>query len=220
VGLIGSLFESYIRNIGGAAGRRLRHWYYNKRLGACGKNVVIDTNVIISDPKNVFIGDNVWIDHGVMILAGAVPEGRKLHAKKNDSYRFQRGQLHIGNEVHIAAFVVLQAHGGISIGNRLTIGAGSKLYSLSHHYRDVTNKENNERFLFGSMVGKDKQFLIEGPIVIEDDSAVGLNCIVLPGAIIPKGTWVGVGAIIKDEKLEPGAIYQVKQEWLRKGKDN
>jgi acetyltransferase-like isoleucine patch superfamily enzyme len=160
----------------------------------------------------------VWIDHHVMIMAGPAKSGRPGHQKNNPAYQFAKGELHIGNDVHIASFVMLQAHGGMSIGNSLTIGAGSKLYSLSHHYRDVENKENLSQYLFGSMVPDSKQYLVESAVVVGNEAAVGLNCILLPGAVIPPETWIGVGMIIGSEKLESNAVYKVKQEWTYKTK--
>jgi acetyltransferase-like isoleucine patch superfamily enzyme len=203
--------ESLLRNIPGGLGRRLRYSYYKRRLGSCGRRVVIGMNVMIHSPRHVFIGDEVWIDQGVLILAGKISGDRKSFIKKNKQYAFQPGELHIGNRVHIGPQVILQAHGGMAIGSALTVGAGSKLYSLSHHYKNLENPEDDTEFFFGSMVPERNQFLVQGAIVIEDGAAVGLNCILLPGAYVPKGTWLGVGMILRDQVLECDSVYSYEQ---------
>lgn len=202
-----AIMEALIRNIGGSAGRKIRYWYYRKKLGSCGKQVYIDVNVTLLNPRNIFLGNKVWIDNGAILMAGSPGEGRKTDFRLNNQYTFERGELHIGNEVHIGPQVIIQAHGGCAIGDKLTIGAGSKLYTLSHHYRNTTDNADTKRYHFGSMVPNEEQFLIESPVVVKSKSAVGMNCIVLPGSTIPEGTWLGVGLIVRRNPLVPGAIY-------------
>lgn len=212
------MIESSIRNIDGSLGRKLRYWYYRRRLGSCGKGVQIDTHVIIQNPSRVFIADKVWIDHHTLLIAGPLNRERKIFSKENLHYKYGKGELHIGSEVHIAPFVLLQAHGGISIGSRLTVAAGSKVYSSSHHYRSLIDETDTAKYYFGSMVSPDKQFLIEGPVTIDDGAAVGMHCVVLPGSHIPEGTWIGMGMIVKGEELQPNTVYQLKQEVTSKPK--
>lgn len=202
-----AFIEAMIRNIGGGSGRRIRYWYYHKKLGSCGKGVYIDVNVTLLNPRSIFLGDKVWIDNGAILMAGKSADGRKTDIRTNEQYQYGRGELHIGNEVHIGAQVIIQAHGGCEIGDKLTIGAGSKLYTLSHHYRNTIEKTDTKRYHFGSMVPNDEQFLIESPVVVKSKSAVGLNCLILPGSTIPEGTWLGVGLIIKRNHLMANTVY-------------
>jgi acetyltransferase-like isoleucine patch superfamily enzyme len=147
-----------------------------------------------------------------MLLAGEVAEGRNIDIKTNPEFRFGRGELHVGSQVHIGPQVILQAHGGLEIGNRLTIGAGSKIYTLSHHYRNTKDLRDARQYLFGSMVSVDEQFLIEGAVVIKNNSAIGMNCVLLPGSIVPENTWLGVGLVLRDKNLLPDHLYLVNQD--------
>lgn len=208
--------EAMIRNIGGGSGRRIRYWYYSRKLGSCGKNVYIDVNVTLLNPRSIFLGDKVWIDNGAILMAGKPENDRKTDIRTNVHYQYGRGELHIGNEVHIGPQVILQAHGGISIGNKLTIAGGSKIYSLSHHYRNTVDKLDGGNYFFGSMVPSDEQFLIESAVVVKNGAAVGLNCVLLPGAVVPGFTWLGAGIVLKNEKLEEFSIYQIEQNLLKK----
>jgi acetyltransferase-like isoleucine patch superfamily enzyme len=201
-----------IRGISGPLGYKLRYLYYKRRLGACGKNVRIDRNVTFTNPEMMFLGNDIWIDNGVILLAGKVSMGRQVALKANKEYEFGRGELHIDDQVHIGPQVIIQAHGGCHIGSKLTIGAGSKIYTLSHHHRNLMDKSDTTRYNFGSMVPEEEQFLIESPVVVRKRAAVGINCVLLPGTYIPEGTWIGVGLIVKSNNLTLGRIYRSSDE--------
>ncbi len=205
--IISSIIESCLRNISGGLGRWMRYHYYKRRLGGCGKNVVFDIGVNIQSPKSVFLADNVWLDNYVIIIAGSANPKNKIKFKENASYQYKIGELHIGKGVHIAPLSVLQTHGGMSIGENTGVASGSKLYTLSHHYRNLNDPNDNGPFYFTPMINSKHQFLISSPIVIGEGCAVGLNCVVLPGTTIPNGTWVGVNTTISGQDLIPNAIY-------------
>ncbi|KOR27404.1 hypothetical protein TI05_19095, partial [Achromatium sp. WMS3] len=66
------IVESLIRNISGQLGQKLRAFYYTKRAGNCGKNLRIDEGVIIQGIKDIYFGDNVWVDKYCILMAGKV----------------------------------------------------------------------------------------------------------------------------------------------------
>lgn len=202
-----SIIESFIRNIGGGLGRRIRYAYYKRRLGACGKNVNIDIGVVIDNPSNVFIGDDVWIDNYVILLADKFNENSKIYRKENLSYLFNEGELHIQNGVHIGAFCLIQCAGGVFIGSNTGITSGSKIYSGSHHYRNLLDRSDKQDYMFTTMADSQKQMLICSPVFIGSACAIGLNSVVLPGTTIPDGTWLGAQALVQGQDIKPNAIY-------------
>ena len=168
------IVETLIRNISGRIGTVLRRKYYTKRFAQCGKNLVIDEGVIIQGAKDIFIGDNVWIDKYCILMAGKVDIPREqVKIKQNKNYEYMDGELHIGTNVHIAPQCIIQAHGGVSIGNDFTASAGSKIYSLSN---DVQNCK------FGTYTQREINY-IKSPIVIKDNVWIGVNTLVLAGTI-------------------------------------
>ncbi len=201
------LIESLIRNIGGPLGIKIRFWYYKNRLGACGKGVRISEGVIITSPKNVFLGENVWIDKYAILLAGAPSPSRNYLKKTNSEFPYKEGELHIEKETHIAEFVVLQSHGGMYIKEKTGVASGAKIYTLSHHYRNLNDKQDDEQYCFTPMVSDEEQFLISSPVVIGAKTAVGLNSVVLPGTHIKDGTWLGVNSYIVGKGIDSKAIY-------------
>ncbi len=181
----------------GPVGNKLRYWYWKGRLGSMGKSVIISEGVHIDSPENVFIGDRTWIDKNVILLAGAPnPEQRTTHFKANSSFGGKVGEIHIGSECHIAPFVLVSGLGGIEIGNRSGIASGSKLYSFSHHYRNLSDVNDNQVYSFSPMVDNTNQAMISGPIVLGEDCAIGVNCIVMPGVEIGSKTWIKAGSTV------------------------
>lgn len=197
--LLDSFLEACIINIPGSVGRRMRYIYYQRRLKHIGSNVYIDVGVRILNPKYVSIGNNTWIDNYVVIIAGPVEHGAfALRRIDNPSFRHAEGEVVIGSNCHIALFAVLQGHGGVHIGDDSTVASGCLLYSLSHHYRGFAQNQKNIAYKFSSMSPPDEQSLIIGPVVMERNTALGLNSVMLPGATIQEGSWVGVGSVIHD----------------------
>ena len=194
------LIESFIRNIGGALGRKLRFWYYKTQFKSCGSHIVIEEGVFFEHPKTMVLGDNIWIDKNAILLAGAFnSEDRKYYQKGSEDIKF--GELIIGDNVHVAPFSLIQAHGGVSIGKNVTIASGSKIYSLSHHYKNLNDATDNKRYSFSSMALKEDQFLIVGNVTIGNNAAIGLNSIILPGSKIPNGTWVSVSSVVNGSDI-------------------
>jgi galactoside O-acetyltransferase len=210
--LILDFAEGLLRNIGGIIGVKLRYYYYKYRLGSCGKNVVIDIGVVFQSPKDIFISDNVWIDKYVLILAGKPNINRKIKIKELDAYKFSIGETHIGQGVHIAPFVVVQAHGGVMIGDKVGIASGSKLYSLSHHYRNLLDRDDKRQYYFTPMVDESEQSLIAAPIVVGSGCAISLNSIVLPGTLIPDGTWIGTNVTASGMDYSVNSVYYQEQK--------
>jgi acetyltransferase-like isoleucine patch superfamily enzyme len=172
-----------------------------------GKKVVIEPGVFFQNPTYIFVGNNVWIDRYAVLVAGPFsPNGRKFLVKENAAYKGKAGELLIADGCHIAPFTLLQAHAGLFIGKNVTIASGAKVYTLSHHYRNLNDPEDNKRYSFSSMAPVENQFLIAAPVVINDNAAVGLNSVVLPGTTISEHSWLGAQGYLQGE-TEPASIY-------------
>lgn len=159
-----------------------------------GKGATIGVGVQIGGPRYVSIGENTWIDDYVILLAGAPSKDRTyINRKANSAFSWEEGELRIGANCHIAQHVTLQAHGGLTIGEACGVASGARIYTLSHHYKDLSGlAPAGSVFKFTPRARAEEQALICAPVVMEDHTAVGLNSVVLPGATIRKGSWVGV----------------------------
>jgi acetyltransferase-like isoleucine patch superfamily enzyme len=172
--LILQIVESLLRNISGKIGILLRAWFYSKRFAECGKNLRIDEGVIIQGVKNIYLGDNVWLDKYSILMAGKLKiHKRKIKYNTNINYTFEEGELHLGSNIHIGINCIIQAHGGVNISDNFTMSAGAKIYSLSN---DV-GKCKNGTFLHN------ETYYIMSPICIKNNVWIGLNSVVLGGTI-------------------------------------
>lgn len=131
--MIRSLIEDCIRPLSGPLGKKLRYWYYKKRFASCGKNLFIETGVYFFSCTDIIIGDNCWIDKNCVLIAGYM-EKPNLKIKNNvpAGKIVNPGKLVIGNNAHIGIGTVLQAHGGINIGDYFTSSAHCRVFSLSN----------------------------------------------------------------------------------------
>lgn len=185
----------------GPLGFKLRYRYYKKRLKYLGKNVQIDIGVYIQNPEYVSIGDNTWIDKYVILLAGPPRGNRETRIKENKNFKLDKGNLFIGQNVHIAPFCIISGMGGIYIGNDVGFSSSCKVYSFTHHYRSFVNS-SNQMITFGPQVPQERQSMILGPIVVEDNVGIALNCVVLPGVTIHKNSFIMMKSVVSRDILE------------------
>lgn len=202
-----ALVEWVVGDLPDPIGSRLRYLYWSRRLGSLGKGVRFGIGVRIYEPEWVHIGDGCWIDDYVIMRAGPLSlDGSFVYHKVNAGYSHREGEIVIGERVHIAAFALLQGHGGLAIGSSLTVASGAKIFSLSHHYRDLTGQGDPETiWKFGGLVAANEQALILSPTVIEDNAAVGLQAVVLPGSTIGRNSWLGAQSLLQGE-LPPDVV--------------
>jgi len=206
------LIESLIRNIGGVLGRKLRFWYYKRQFKSCGNQVIIEEGVFFENPKDMIIGNNIWIDKGVILIAGAFKPRDRQYYKKGHEF-IKQGELILRNNVHIAPLTLIQAHGGVRIGENVTIASGSKIYSLSHHYKNLNDDTDTKRYSFSSMSPIENQFLITGNVTIGNNAAVGLNSVLLPGSNVSDGAWIAVSSIVNgNDSIEENSIFSSNQK--------
>ncbi|HEV8401673.1 MAG TPA: acyltransferase [Candidatus Limnocylindrales bacterium] len=199
----GDLLAGAVAAVPGSTGRILRRWYWGRRLGHLGARVAIDEGVRIDGPAWVSIGDDCWIDRGVILIAGPARPGRETRHRPG-SEAVEAGRLTIGERCHIGPYSVLSGLGGLSIGDEVTVSAGGRLYSLSHHYRSF-ERPWDRTVAFGSMVPDSRQSMVSGPIAIGSNVGFGADCMVLPGVTVGGDSFVLPRAILRDD-IAPGSL--------------
>lgn len=198
---LSDICKLFITYFPGSTGRRLRYLYWKGKFKKCGKNVIIDEGVIIQNPEWISIGDNVWIDKYCILIAGPVNlENRLVKRRKNIDFNYKEGELVIGSGVHIGIFNIIQAHGGVYIGNNVTTSAGVKIYSLSNMH---INKERPDVILYANCMvkGQEKVGYIVSPIVIKDGVWIALNSVIL-GGTIGKNSFVASNSLVLSDVPE------------------
>ena len=140
-------------------------------LKDCGDNLVVESGVYFDNPSNISLGSNVWIDRNCILIAGISLNENIRKIKPT----FNEGEMHIGNNAHLGIRTVIQAHGGVKIGDFFTSGTDSKLYTMSN---DVKLSKNGTHY-----PDKKSLFYDLHPIKIENNVWVGMQAIILGGTI-------------------------------------
>jgi acetyltransferase-like isoleucine patch superfamily enzyme len=181
----------------GPGGEVLRYRYYKRRLARLGRNVRIEVGVHFVSPSHIAIGDNCWIDKYVIVLAGPPNrDGRIVARCENPLFHGQEGTVVVGENCHLASHALINGHGGVSIGANSTVAAGAKIVSFSHHHENPLDEADPRLYSFGSRAPLDQQALISAAVVMERETALGTNAVMLPGTSIGAWTWVGAQSVV------------------------
>lgn len=210
LGFPADIWQLFVSYLPGVIGFKLRYRFWKKHLKFLGKNAKIDIGVYFQNPKYISLDEGCWIDRNVIILAGPPGKDRITYEKANSDFTLSIGEVYVGKFTHIAPYCVLSGIGGISIGKNSGIASHSMVYSFSHHYRNLINREDTYQYSFTPMARKDQQAMILGPVVIEDYCAVGLNSIILPGSSLKKGAWVASNSIISTSYPAQSLVFYNK----------
>ncbi len=148
-------------------------------IGSVGSNVRVSEHATLVGLQNIHLGSNVRIDSHVVILSG-------------------RGNLTVGNNVHIEPASSIVTHFGVEIGNYCTISHGVRLFTASADYSGE---------YFTNIFPDDKyQVSKGGPITLHDHVIIGGNSVVMPGTEIGEGAAVGALSFVR-HSIDGWAIY-------------
>jgi len=187
----------------GGIGSRLRRLYFRMRGARIGPRVRIEVGVLIDRPDLVEIGSDSWIDRYAILIAGPPGLDRETRAV-GDAVPELEGRIRIGPQCHIGANTILSGIGGLDVGGQVTLAAGTKVYSLTHHYRSWADPARTD-VVFGSMAPAALQSMLQGPVRIEDNVGVGVDCVILPGVTIGSGSFVRPRSVVTSS-FEPNSL--------------
>lgn len=149
---------------------------------------------MIDRPDLVEIGDDSWVDRYAILIAGHPRPGRETrHVGERNPEMV--GRIRIGSRCHIGSSTVLSGIGGLIVGDEVTIAAGSKVYSLTHHYRSWADP-GRDSVAFGTMAPPESQSMLEGHVSLGDNVGVGVDCVILPGVAIGARSFVRPRSVV------------------------
>lgn len=105
--------------------------------------------------------------------------------------------LKIGKYSIITWHCLIEGGANTVIGNRVFIGPGTKLLTSTYEFNGYYTNE---------FLPKETRNTKYGDIILEDDSYIGANCVIMPGVKIGEGALVGSNAFVNKD-LEPWGIY-------------
>jgi galactoside O-acetyltransferase len=133
------------------------------------------------------VAERARLDEAQAILDACAGVGRNVRLRM-PVVVYGAESLTFGDDVEVGEFVVLRAHGGLRIGDRVLIAAHAIVTTRGHP------EELPRRGL-----------AVDAPIAIEDDVWIGANATVLPGVTIGRGAIVAAGAVVTDS-VEPMTV--------------
>lgn len=177
----------------GNFGIRLRYILYKRKFKSCGKRVYIDVGVHFQGMEHIHLGSDIHIDKNCIIHTSSKLCGNQ-HKTENSFFTGKAGEIKIGDQTHIVQNCILMGYGGIEIGPKCTISAGSKIYSQSNL---PYNPDNRSEVV--SIMPYETAHFILGPVTLKENVWVGLNCVLMPGTHIDKNSFVTSYSLIKSK---------------------
>ncbi len=147
---------------------------------ACGSGCLVHKTVLMYGRDNIKLGSNVRIDAYTVLSAGD-------------------GSIFIDSYTHISTHVLIIGGANVNIGRFCAVGAGSKLYSMSDSFKDA--------HLIGPMVPEETRKVLKGPILMDDFSGLGANCIVMPNTTLEEGALGHAGTLFNNKSYHEWAEY-------------
>lgn len=131
------------------------------------------------------LGQNVIFEPGVLVFHPEQIEiGSNVYIGHYTILKgYYKNTMIIGDDTWIGQQCFFHSAGGIRIGRNVGIGPGVKIITSSHHLGEINKPilQNPIRF---------------APVIIGDNSDLGVGSIILPGVHIGQGVQVGAGAVV------------------------
>jgi galactoside O-acetyltransferase len=159
-----------------------------------GRDVYISNDVILHNPQNVVIGNNVRIDTQCVLIAG------KNH------------KITIGNNVHISAGCYFYGNSGnITLEDCACTSGRCILYTANDDY--------TEGYMANSVMPSELKKVQIGDILIKKHTLVGCNSVILPAVTLEYATSVGSHSLIKHNTHPFDIIAGAPARFIKKRKN-
>lgn len=145
-------------------------------LKSVGVNVKISRKASFYGTSTIVIGDNVRIDDFCIIS----------------------GNVKIGSNIHISAYVALYGSLGIELEDFTGISPKSTIYSAMDDF--------SGEYLVGPIHPSNATNVSGGKVVVKRFVQIGCNCVVFPGVTIGEGSAIGAMSLVK-ESIPSWGIY-------------
>jgi acetyltransferase-like isoleucine patch superfamily enzyme len=159
------------------------------RVARAGRGVHLDPGVLLSYPQHIHLGHGARIARNAALRANSplvpgIAIGEQCMVQDGALLNASEGFVHVGDRTWIGPFCVIYGNGGVRIGRDVMIAAHSCITSVGHRHDELH-------------IPMMAQGIDVGPVTIEDDVWIGMNCTILPGVTIGRGAIVAAGAVVR-----------------------
>lgn len=159
-----------------------------------GANVSISNDVILHNPQNIIIGDNVRIDTQCMLIAG-----------KNT-------KITLGSYIHIGAGTYMfGASGNITLEDYSGTSSRCALYTSNDDYTDG--------YMTNPMAPEDRKKVKIGDITLKKHVIVGCFTVILPNVTLEHATSVGAHSLVSKSTQPFDLILGAPAKFIKKRKN-
>lgn len=151
----------------------------NKGFKSIGKGCKISRKASFYGCSNISIGDNVRIDDFCIIT----------------------GNVTLGSNIHISAYVALYGAEGIIFEDYTGISARSTIYSAMDDF--------SGDYLIGPIHKDSATHVTGGKVIVKKYSQIGANVLIFPNLIIGEGCVVGACSMVRCNLLPWGIYYGI-----------
>jgi acetyltransferase-like isoleucine patch superfamily enzyme len=182
------LLTFFLGSLPGAAGFFLRKTFYRYLFSKAGKGNLIGAHVTLRCPRQIALGDNVYIDNNVVLDAkgsgSRIDLGDSVLIGRNSVLSCASASIRTGDDVSIGPHCHLRAGlCPIELGSHITVGSHSAIVSGNPGYNRLDIPMKNQ---IGSTRG----------ITIGDDVWMGVGVRITDGATVSNGCVIGAGAVV------------------------
>jgi galactoside O-acetyltransferase len=163
-------------------------------LFSIGENVYISDDVILHNPQNIIIGNNVRIDSQCILIAG------------------KDTKIKIGSYVHIGAGTYFFGNSG-----NITLEDYSGTSSRCALY--TSNDDYTEGYMTNPMVADEYKKVKIGDITLKKHVIVGCYTVILPNVTLEHGTSVGAHSLITKSTQQFDLIMGAPAKFIKKRKN-
>ena len=186
-------FCSILGKFPGALGIVLRKFFWPRLFGSCGKGVMFADNIVLRQPKNIHLGNNVIISEFCVLDARHDDEnqvitiGDDVMLSTNVMISCKNGCIKIGNNTGLSAQTIIHAtnHCPVSLGDDVIIGPQSYISAGGNYHFDQLDVPIREQGINP-----------DGGITLEDNIWLGAKVTVLGGVTMGSGSIGAAGAVI------------------------
>ncbi|HHW59577.1 MAG: acyltransferase [Bacteroidales bacterium] len=165
-------------------------FYTNEELSNLGLNkfgdkVFISRYAQFYSPETITIGNNVRIDDFCILS----------------------GNITLGSNIHISAYVALYGSKGIILENYTGISPRCTLFSAMDDF--------SGKYLIGPIHPRELTNVTGGKIILKQYSQIGAHCVIFPNVTIGEGSVVGTCSLITKSLDDWGIYAGIPAKWIK-----